>query len=381
MIECYLNDVAESASPPPRPPTPDAIRFCSWNLNVLCGPDWKTPVAAQDVASVIASLDADVLVLQELPIDTLDVLWDESLREPMARVRELDEILRRMGFTTQLRSLCENTTLLATKLAVTDTEAFTLDEAGPTASINGHEVWTESRGARYAMLVPPPTGDAGSARVPIACYATHLSHKDATLVKQPAAHAQVEVAAANGASAIDSSRASDDALPSMRTLVGEWAGAREEGGVRMRQAATLLRHVDEHARAAAVGEGSLPMCTVVLADFNSPVRTHYDDEEWRVVSEGLNSPHVRQPLDDGVSTLMLSKGFRCAYGLSQRSGRNNFFGRPAPPFTHWTGTVVDFAYVRGDGWAVDGAYVHRTPLSDHLPVIVDLVPTLVSTVP
>ena len=116
---------------------------------------------------------------------------------------------------------------------------------------------------------------------------------------------------------------------------------------------------------AAAGGGA-----IVLADFNQPVRAHYDAEEWGVVAAGLASPHVAQPLDDGVSSLLAASGFACAYGLAER---NNFGGRPAPPLTHWTGTTVDFGYVHGDAWRVAGAYVVNTPLSDHLPVVFDLV--------
>ena len=138
--------------------------------------------------------------------------------------------------------------------------------------------------------------------------------------------------------------------------------------MRAKQAATLLRHADH------VAGGIPPAFEIILADFNSPVREHYDDDEWRVVAAGLTSPHVRQPLDDGVQALLRANGFRCAYEACP-PGRNNFGGRPAPPLTHWTGTVVDFAYVRGDGWAIDGVYVRYTSLSDHLPIIVDLIPT------
>ena len=71
---------------------------------------------------------------------------------------------------------------------------------------------------------------------------------------------------------------------------------------------------------------------------------------------------------------MRARGFACAYDACPR-GRNNFGGRSAPAFTHWTGTTVDYVYVRGSAWRVHGAFVRATPLSDHLPVVVDLVPS------
>lgn len=354
MISHYLEDVRRvrsmSALPPARPSR--AVRFVTWNINILCGPDWQTPVHEEDVAKVLESFDADVVVLQEAPVECLDTLWDTALAQPMQRVRRMGDLLHAAGYTTQLRSECENATLLATRLAVAETHAFTLDEHGPTASVNGEEVWVESRGARFAALVPP--GDASLP--PIACFATHLSHKDRTLVR-PAPEA-AEPATAEPAAA---EPFAPEPVQMRSALHGEWAGASEVGGVRQRQAAVLLRHADAQPA---------ERCAILLADFNAPVCSHYDTTEWRVVAAGLQSAHVNQPLDDGVRRLLTSRSFQCAYEASRA---DNFGGRPAPALTHWTGTTVDFAYVRGGAWEVAGAYVGYTPLSDHLPVVVDLV--------
>jgi len=117
---------------------------------------------------------------------------------------------------------------------------------------------------------------------------------------------------------------------------------------------------------------------VILADFNQPLARHYDSEEWQVVCAGLTSSHVDQPLHDGVASDLEQSGFHCAYSAAPV---NNFGGRPAPPFTHWTGTTVDFAYIHSGcgstsmstSWCVAGAYTVNTSLSDHLPVVIDLV--------
>ena len=167
----------------------------------------------------------------------------------------------------------------------------------------------------------------------------------------------------------------------------QWAGATEVSGVRARQAETLLHHWRQRRAASSISSISssstststatrsssscAPATTIVLADFNQPLEAHYDAEEWRVIAAGLSSPYVNQPLADGVQPLLQGSGFRCAYA---EAATDNFGGRPAPPYTHWTGTTVDFAYVHGDEAAVHGAYVRPTPLSDHLPVVVDLVP-------
>ena len=382
MIELYLQDVAARplSPPPPKPPSSErGVRLVTWNLNILCGPDWHTAVSAADVSAVLQRLDADVLVLQELPCEALDTLWDAQLAAPMARVRELDGLLKAAGYHTVLRSPAENATVLATRLRVLETDGFLLDEV-PTATLNGAEVWAESRGALYAALAT----DSGEC---LGVYATHLSHKDATLVRPKRSGADARSAPA---SASDGSRAEPPAPMRQRSV--DWASATTVSGVRRRQAEALTRHWEGRAAkgapaesattsgggaAATGGGGGLPRASdasdaVVLADFNQPLAAHYDAAEWRVVAAGLSSPAVAQPIDDGVAALLARRGWRCAYASCERS--NFGAGRRAPPMTHWTGTTVDFAYLHGDGWRVRGAYVEYSPLSDHLPVVVDLVP-------
>ena len=104
------------------------------------------------------------------------------------------------------RSEADNPTLLATRLPIHRTEGFGLED-GPTRTLNGGELWAESRGARYAELRlpaacgapstaastaastaglskapvtgPAPAGEeAGEGARTIAVYATHLHHKD-----------------------------------------------------------------------------------------------------------------------------------------------------------------------------------------------------------
>ena len=387
MINFFLKDVAtNSAACAPSRAIASAIRFVTWNINILTGPDWSTPIAAHDVANLLREVDPDVIVLQEVPVDRLDVEWDGSLAEPMARVRELDRLLDELGYTTRLRSTADNPTLLATRLRVLRSSTFTLDEDGPTASVNGKEVWCESRGAVLAELELPGTSRGAKLR----CYATHLSHKDATLVRPT--HPSEIASSTSGNEAAS-------ALPPMRHELRGWEGAREVGGVRRRQAATLLRHwqqpswcpgdvseqpswcpggashdLSEAEEAEEVKEAAA-VATIILADFNQPIPEHYDAEEWAVVAAGLQAPWVNQPLDDGVRALLRREGFRCAYDEAPPS-RTNFRetrGRSAPLMTHWTGTVVDFAYVHGEHIAVCGAHVQPTPLSDHLPVIVDVI--------
>ena len=280
-------------------------------------------MAPADVAGVLQSLDADVVALQEAPIDADDEVWGQWLVEPVKRLRELDALLQGLGYTL-LRSPATNPTLVATRLPVQYSEALLLD-AQPIRSLNGpnsDQVWSEWRGAQYVELALPTAQRIG-------VYATHLHHKDAELCRE------------TGASI---------------------------GGVRGRQTGALLRHWE--ARASA----SDTIATFVLADLNQPLRRHHDDAEWRVVSAGLRHPAVAQPEADGVEEQLRAKGFASAYDAAE--GRVHFGGRPAPALTHWTGTAVDFVYVNAPAavWGVAGAYVRYCDLSDHAPVVVDFSP-------
>jgi len=187
----------------------------------------------------------------------------------------------------------------------------------PVASVNGDAVWRELRAARYAEL------KLEGADRSIHVYATHLHHKDV-----------------------------------------ERKGGADLEGVRLRETSVLLDHW--RSTAAASGEPAM-----ILADFNQARRCDCTAEEWSVVSDGLRKPHVAQPEDDGVGVALESAGFRCCY--DEPGSQSNFGGRRAPPLTHWTGTVVDFMYLHGQDVTVAGNYVSYSTLSDHLPVIADLV--------
>ena len=341
-------------------------------------------------------------------------------------------LLREMGYTTLVRSDADNPTLLASRLPLAaPAEVFTLDKEGPTATRNRYqgkeEVWLESRGAVYARVRPRALRNGGEANgtsvdgwppeAPIGIYATHLSHKDATLV--PRTSPRTTRVAEDGGNVSDGGSGGGDGDGgggdggggdgggggggggggkgggegggegggqgggggSMRERPGDakWRGASTSPGVRSRQAEALLKHWEGTRRRSADSgaheDAFSDAVTIILADFNQPLRCHCSEEEWQVIGAGLSSPSVAQPLEDGVAPTLNRRGFRCAYELCD--GRHNFGpDRHSPPMTHWTGTTVDFAYVHGasdQAWHVGASYVRSSPLSDHLPVVVDLV--------
>mmetsp|Transcript_20689 Transcript_20689/g.57175 ORF Transcript_20689/g.57175 Transcript_20689/m.57175 type:complete len:302 (-) Transcript_20689:81-986(-) len=168
MLECYLQDVRRlGALTEPAPAhvaaaeqggSPVAVRLVTWNINMLMGADGKTRIEPHDAAALLASFNADVLALQESPVARLDELWSGWFTEPMCRVRELDVLLKGMGYEL-LRSPADNPTLLATRLPVLRTQDGPVLDAAPVQTLNGGALWSEVRAARFAELaLPGPPG-------------------------------------------------------------------------------------------------------------------------------------------------------------------------------------------------------------------------------
>lgn len=328
MLQCYEKDVDLLSSQCKRVPKhtsissqegpPYTVRLLTWNINMLTGVDGRTSVEPHSVADVLNSLNCDVMAIQEAPVSGLDKLWSSYFVQPMKRMRLLDQLLDKMGYTS-LRSPAYNPTLLATRLPVIDTHEGPVLDKEPVRSLNGTSIWSEVRAARYAELALPANNS-------LAVYATHLHHKD-----------------------IEIKEGQD--LP----------------GVRKREMSVLLDHWQRSSSAAPAA------ATIVLGDFNQPRSQDYGAEEWDVIVAGLSNQDVAQPEDDGVDKVLKSAGFVCPF--DEVGVNNNFAGRTAPPLTHWTGTAIDFAYINAIDLSttkVVGTYVHYTPLSDHLPLITDL---------
>lgn len=329
MVKCYLEDV-DALRERDLPPTAHipvgeqkgsdlVVRFVNWNVNVLMGPDSYSSVEPESVAAILSSLNADVVVMQESPVQWKDASWESDFAQrgrgdELSRIQELDRLLAGMGYQL-LRSPADNPTLLASRLPLRRMERGPMLDAAPIKFISqygGGEAWMEERAACYAELLLPGSRSC-------AVYATHLHHLD------------------------------------------RCAAAGE--GVRQREVLKLLEHFS--------CQRAPPPVTVLLADFNQPRKLDYTAQEWEVISAGRR--HIGEPEDDGVAGLLSANGFSCVF--DSRPVSSNFGSRYTPAFTHWTGTMVDYMYVHDvtpPSVEVAGAFVCHTTLSDHLPLVVDL---------
>mmetsp|Transcript_57945 Transcript_57945/g.135626 ORF Transcript_57945/g.135626 Transcript_57945/m.135626 type:complete len:363 (+) Transcript_57945:18-1106(+) len=287
-----------------------ALRIVQWNLNCLCGIDGQTPQRASDVIKALAPCNADVLVLQEMPRGPAQSWWWEPWRStfPAEEMRALETGLQELGYQTQLRSSCFSSTLLCSRLTVVAVSEASLDSQ--------HDFrMPEDRAALLVSLrleADADRRDPGHGSLIVTICATHFHHQNFTV---------------------------------------------NDKGVRKAEAELLLRHCSSNTPSDS-------RCTVMVADFNQARRGDYSAEEWSVISAGLRS--IGEPEDDGVAELLTSQGWVCAYDIA---AERNWRGT-SPPFTHWTGTTVDYAYMLApEDHTKVSAHLLYSDVSDHLPIM------------
>ena len=152
---------------------------------------------------------------------------------------------------------------------------------------------------------------------------------------------------------------------------------------------------------------------MIVGTFNQQRRTDYTADEWQLLVE--NKQRRQSPLDDGVAYLLRAFGYNCiwdditntsacsnssstllhhnassgmmmkndpSYMWSARSltqtlrnpktpPQTNWNPNHPPPATHWTGTIVDYTYIKDHQLELSGVYVSPNPLSDHRLVVCD----------
>ena len=327
MAAFYISDTSALAARtpplPPRPTTaePGSLRVAHYNLNVLHGHDFKSPVEAGDAAKALLALDADVLLLQEAGVQSFSPEYEVEPHfrdlDSSARIDELHALLKAAGYallSTAGVSDNDNPAMIATRLPILSPgEAFCLDDAHEwTATMRSTEL-LRSKGippvpeTRAARIVRLALGGEATLDVVV----THLHH-------------------------------TERGMPGLR--VAE------------------VRAVQE-----ALASLQPPASAQLWAtDFNGQRRQDYTSREWDLVEAGKARIEPGGTAEDGVAALLSASGWLCTYDAP---------GQQSPAFTHWTSTTVDFCWVRSAAATravVHGVYVVPLGLSDHLPVVHDI---------
>jgi len=318
-----------STSTPELQMSPLDIRVLQWNVNILTGHDSRTPIAASDIMAIVKRSNADVVLLQEaadqqnfmprFPWADPEGLCGE--RATKARMGQLRDMLRAEGYTL-LTSPCENPALVATRLPVSDPGVVTIIDGQFQKQMTSEG---ENRSGRLVQLSLGRNGLSTDApERTFGVFVTHLHHTEGS----------------------------------------------GKSGLRLEETRMLLSQMSR----ARSSKSTQLSATLLATDMNAPRGSDYAPREWNTIAGQLR--RLGEPVADGVAPFLEERGFQCCYDLAPKPAQFGIF--KAPTFTHWTCTTVDFAWLRAeqpDVWGVKGVYVLPTnkPLSDHLPVITDLV--------
>lgn len=334
MTACYLSDIANwaaelNANIPLHVPFlenskhnfPHAkLRLAQWNINVLHGADFKSPLSGKMAAETVHSFQADIVLIQEGGVQAFEgnVISPYSYLfeglDSSDRITEFHECLKALGYTLIFADGVPNPAMLATRLHIVDVlDIFSIDKGGSRCHSYYDKMVSEkeTRNGRYVKIRIGEDGVDGRPAPIIAVCITHLHHNE-----------------------------------------------NEMRGLRLGEIRTVLDNRPSSGSSA----------TIISTDFNQTRKRDFHPREWAVITAGLDI--VDQPHDDGVADELEANGFICTY--------DHMPSRPdqmKPVFTHWTSTIVDYTYVhfeRPQAWSVDGVYVVPCSLSDHMPVIHDL---------
>lgn len=112
---------------------------------------------------------------------------------------------------------------------------------------------------------------------------------------------------------------------------------------------------------------------IIAGDFNAFRKQDYPADIWQKILQSTAS-HIKKTIAEiPQNTLqpILDAGFQDSFTFSGQSG---------PLFTSWTGTVIDFIFIKDQRTEQQKqerplntkSYVYYSPASDHLPIICDL---------
>eukprot|EP00037_Helgoeca_nana_P017691 m.167468 g.167468 ORF g.167468 m.167468 type:complete len:400 (-) comp24102_c0_seq9:349-1548(-) len=137
------------------------------------------------------------------------------------------------------------------------------------------------------------------------------------------------------------------------------------GDTRRAEIEALLADVARHTKSSGPG---VPPTVLIAGDFNEQRQVDYDPQDWADICSGKLRRGENRSKVGQVAQSLTAAGFRCCF--DDADGPKNWDPRGPPPPTHWSSTVIDFAYTRG-GFCDAGVYVSDSNLSDHRPVVTD----------
>ena len=128
----------------------------------------------------------------------------------------------------------------------------------------------------------------------------------------------------------------------------------------------VLRDAATRQRAAS---GARPV--IIAGDMNQPNAADYPTAEWDAMAVDLLQ--AKLPLSDGVMDALRARGFVPTHEAA-------LVRRPVPATSAWNGALVDYCYIDSRGLQrelrVEASYVFHTLASDHLPLVVDFLPSV-----
>ena len=101
---------------------------------------------------------------------------------------------------------------------------------------------------------------------------------------------------------------------------------------------------------------------IFAGDMNALRRKDYSEDEWAKMAahDALRKVH----LETGAIDAIEKAGFRDSF---ESAG-------PPPKCTTWSGRRIDYVFAKALDWKVANSFVVHSAASDHIPVVVDLVP-------
>jgi endonuclease/exonuclease/phosphatase family metal-dependent hydrolase len=263
-------------------------------LNVHYWADPKNNGNFENIIKLIESINADVLILQE-------VSWDETYFLKKT-AQELQAIFTSLGYSKQ--HFCKAATLFGAPFGNAIFSKYPLVPGKQVSLVKYNMIFNGEDRCYVGVAVQLP--DAKTIDV----YATHLDVFD------------------------------------------------ESGATRLSQIKKLVTDIDSEGDQRNI---------LIGADFNENRQKDYQYEvSGKLAWDLLVAEHKSRGIDPvpvAVSAHLESNGFSDCFSWAQIS---------APKFTVWTGTVVDFLYLKNWDLKIDGCYVWYDAASDHLPVIMDI---------